>query len=214
MFCFVIINSFLFHPFMFWSCFIALTVIPVSEFCVTTHWHHQEHQGSGSVTTHWLWHHEEHQGLHFGLCHNTLTAAGTPRLGLCHNTLTDTSKNTKAWAVSQHIDTSKNTKAWAVSQHNDWHQQEHQGLGCVTTHWHQQEHQGLGCVATHWHQQEHQGLGCVTTHWLTPARTPRLGLCHNTLTLTPARTNTKAAFKCYALHNYVGTIIRHDKRLA
>ena len=193
--------------------------------------------GLGWVTI--CWHQREHQG--FGLCHNTLTSARTPRLGLCHNT--DISKNTKAWAVSQHTDISENTKA----------------LGCVTTHWHQREHQGfgpchntltsartpklwavsqhtdinektmvgavsqhtdisentkagavsqhidiientkaLGCVTTHWHQREHQGLGRVTTPALTPARTPRPGLSHSSVTptrlglghntLTPART--------------------------
>ena len=36
-----------------------------------------------------------------------------------------------------------------------------------------------------WYQPEHRDLGCVTTQ-LIPARTPRFGLCHNTL--TPART--------------------------
>ena len=83
----------------------------------------------------------------------------------CWNRLIHADQSALAWAVSQHTDTSKNTKAWAVSQHTDTSKN--------TKAW----------AVSHWHQQEHQGLGCVT---LTPARTPRLRLCHNTL--TPART--------------------------
>ena len=95
------------------------------------------------------------------------------------------------WQYTQHADNSKNTKAWAVS-HNTLTTARTPRLGlCHTTHWQQQEHQ----VTTHWQQQEHQGLGCVTQHadnskntkaWavshntLTPARTPRFGLCHTT----------------------------------
>ena len=47
---------------------------------VSPHWHPQEHQGLGCVTT--------------------LTTARTARLGLCHHI--DDPKSTKAWAVSPH----------------------------------------------------------------------------------------------------------------
>ena len=80
---------------------------------VTTHWHQQEHQGVSCVTTHW--HQQEHQGLGCvttqwcqartpRLRLVTLTPARTPRCGLCLQH-TDTSKNTKAWALLQHTDT-------------------------------------------------------------------------------------------------------------
>ena len=50
-----------------------------------------------------------------GLCHNTLTITGPPRLGLCHNTLTGPPR----LGLCHNTDTNRTTKAWAVSQH--WH---------------------------------------------------------------------------------------------
>ena len=96
------------------------------------------------------------------LCHNT----PTPRLMWCHNTPT---QNTKAYVVSQHTDT------------------KHQGLGCVTTHRHQTS-------KFKWCQNAPTPTKTLLLHagmlslikLFKPTKTPRLGLCHNTL--TPART--------------------------
>ena len=89
--------------------------------CVTIHWRQKEHPGY-CITMFWPL---------FGLCHNTLTPEGTPRL-LHYNVLAF------VWPVSQFTDASRNTKATAL-------QCSGLCLGCVTIHWRQQEHQGY-CI--------------------------------------------------------------------
>ena len=80
----------------------------------------------------------------------------------------EASKNTKAWAVKQQTDTSKNTKAWAVKQQTDTSKN--------TKGW---------AVSQQIDTSKNIKAWAVSQHNI-QARTPRPGLCHNTL--TPAKT--------------------------